>query len=96
MLALLVAGGVTGLMLLFGLGLAVAYALQPNHPATANGGTGSAASTVTASSAARFATPWVCSHRSGEPLHSNVLARPRASAINIGEGSTAVIAAPHQ
>ena len=47
MLALLVAGGVTGLMLLFGLGLAVAYALQPNHPATASGGTGSAASTVT-------------------------------------------------
>ena len=47
MLALLVAGGVIALILLFGLGLAVAYALQPNHPATANGGTGSAASTVT-------------------------------------------------
>lgn len=41
MLALLVAGGVAGLILLFGLGLAVAYALQPNHAATADGSSGS-------------------------------------------------------
>jgi hypothetical protein len=46
MLALLVAGGVTALILLFGLGLAVAYALQPNHAGTAHGGTGSTTSTV--------------------------------------------------
>jgi hypothetical protein len=47
MLALLVAGGVTALILLFGLGLAVTYALQPDHSGRANGGTGSTTSTVT-------------------------------------------------
>jgi len=47
MLALLVAGGLTGLILLFGLGLAVAYTLQPNHPAAAHGGAGSTTSTIT-------------------------------------------------
>jgi hypothetical protein len=47
MLALLVAGGVTGLILLFGLGLAVAEALHPNHSGKTHGPTGSTASTVT-------------------------------------------------
>ena len=56
----------------------------------------SSTGTVTASSAARLATPWVCSHRSGKSLPSRTFARPRALAINIGEGSTTVIAPPHQ
>jgi hypothetical protein len=53
MLALLAAGGVTALILLFGLGLAVVYALQPNHSGTADGGTGSATSTVTSGEGGR-------------------------------------------
>ncbi len=51
----------------------------------------SAAGTVTASSAARPATPWVCSHRSGDPLRSSFLASPRALAINAGSDSITVI-----
>ena len=35
--------------------------------------------TVPASSAARFATPWVCNHRSGRCRRSNRRARSRAS-----------------